>query len=303
MLQALTLTLSFATAMPAPNQTELAARLAAAIANQNGFHAATVYVGSLPPNLSITAALPSFTLRGSLVQKPDQASRLVVTPSVASTTQTQWQPITSSTLFYEIPTHEPGALARYEESLAHRGWHDFALMPIFQYGDKRQNRFYCSSMGFLQISEFRALPNTIAITTSIGSNAAMWCKMMSMVPIPPSAPPFPTLRAPRNARVGVDVVGTTTVGVLEEALVTTRPVAAVGNGFAHQLMTKGWSANPPAITTTGYLQTFNLKQHGLNYQIVLALVRTGRARYTLNLNESLLDGPPFPLPEKTMHTE
>lgn len=168
---------------------------------------------------------------------------------------------------------------------------------MFDNSDQRElNRFFCSARGVLEISGFRTLPQAVAISALGGLDAGLWCSRFNAVPIPPSPPPFPTLHPPANSRVGVDVVGTTTVGGSEEALVTAEPIAVAGEGLARQLAAAGWSADAPARSSMAYLQTFRRTQRGLQYEVVLSLVRTGRRRYTLGLNESVLNGPPFSVP-------
>lgn len=293
MLQAFAFTLSMAAAMPAQNQAILATKLAEVLANNQGFRTAKVYVGALPPRFPITTALPRFTLRGSIVETPYQPSRMVEKPSAT----VELQPTPTSTVFYELPTTRETALADYQKQLARNGWRPFRLMSMFDNSDQREmNRFYCSARGVLEISGFRPLPQAIAISTLGGPDAGVWCSRFSAVPIPPSPPPFPRLHPPANTRVGADVVGTTTVGDSEEALVTAEQIDVAGEGLARQLAAAGWSADTPARSSMAYLQTFRRTQRGLQYQIVLSLIRTGERRYTLRLNESVLNGPPFSVP-------
>jgi hypothetical protein len=294
MFHTLAFSLILAVATPAPTQPVLATKLAEALANSGGYHTAKIYVGSLPPRFSNSAALPDFTIIGSIVDAPEEISPGAVKPA-PDTYTIDLQPMASSTIFYEIPEDVRGALSTYESRLIARGWRPFSPTPFFDYGDLGHlNRSYCSSKAVLEILRFRALPRDIAITAMNFPGAAMWCKAMASVAAP-SPPPFPNLRAPAHSRVGGDVMGVRIIGDSQEALVTAQPIGVAGSALAAQLVSSGWSANAPARSSSVYLQTFHRTRQGLHYQIVLSLIKTASHRYALYLSESLLDGPPSSL--------
>jgi hypothetical protein len=271
MLQALALLV----AVSAPS--DLATKLAEAIANEDSSTAINVYVGTFPSNVRPEIPLPTGTLIGASQLQRDNGPFGVVR---------------AETYFYEVAGSGVDVESSYQRELLRDGWiaantqrlqARFSTAGGFNVEETQSlpRHLYCNSDRTASIEEHMPAspPQLVVVSYTRGVEAGAACTIMAMMSSATRAspPPLPTINAPPNVTMRTPQAPFFMAASASEVSVTGKiSIAPLADGFAKQITAAGWTSDSPAQSATAYAQTFHMMSGGSTYELLLTVVDSGK---------------------------
>lgn len=322
MIHALGLSLLIAAATPA-DRAARTLKFALAVLAASTRSKSNVYPGTLPPRFPKNIPLPGADLLGSIVTIMSNTQTVAIQeddgPPHAAVAVPQGSP-QEIQLYYDASSRQSATLTEYMHRLSASGYSstDFDTAfedPTVSPGGFAETvpptaaypRYFCKGDSLVAATRVSEAPGVIGIGILTGRGAAMTCAAAAFLKAAPrqnqKMPPLPTLHAPANATMQNTTYDPGWPAGSSALIKAQQTAAEIGDGFAQQMASAGWTAEAPAASAAAFVGAFRKTQGGRHYYATLTVISTGKPeRFQAILQQRDLDAvtppaaPAFPFP-------